>query len=362
MKIVTIVGARPQFIKAATVSRVIQGLDDVAEVLIHTGQHYDPNMSEVFFKEMSIPEPSYDLGVGGGTHGQNTGRMIEKIEETLVYEKPDWVLVYGDTDSTLAGTLAAVKMNISVAHVESGLRSFNRKMPEEINRVLTDHAADLLFTPTVLANQNLEREGISPEKIIMVGDVMFDAMLFYKSLARLPRGLELSVGMPFVVCTVHRAENTGDSSRLRNVVEALNHLSEKITVVFPVHPRTRNAINREAGLDLTENVILLDPLGYLEMVWLLDNCEAVLTDSGGLQKEAFFSKKPCITLRDETEWGELQTIGANALFSPARKLDSEELFRSCLEIKLKISSISATPYGDGAAAEKVVKTLKQRLS
>lgn len=309
MKIVTIIGARPQFIKAAVVSRAFREHSNAREIIIHTGQHYDANMSDVFFDELDIPKPDYNLGIGGGTHGQNTGRMLEAIEAVLLKVKPDWVLVYGDTDSTLAGALAAAKLHIPVAHVEAGLRSFNRVMPEEVNRVLTDHVSSLLFTPTITATQHLANEGITGDKVQQVGDVMYDAAMYYRRKEQRPPELNIEDG--FILSTIHRSENTDNPQRLGNIISALTHLAETVTVVLPLHPRTRKFL-AEGGYD-TGNISLLDPVGYLQMVWLLEHCKLVVTDSGGLQKEAYFFGKPCVTTRDETEWVELVACGANAL-------------------------------------------------
>lgn len=310
LKIVTIIGARPQFIKAAVVSRAFREYaSSVHEIIIHTGQHYDANMSDVFFEELDIPKPDYNLGIGGGTHGQNTGRMLEAIETVLLKEKPDWVLVYGDTDSTLAGALAAAKLHIRVAHVEAGLRSFNRAMPEELNRILTDHVSSLLFTPTTTATQHLAKEGIAGDKVQQVGDVMYDAAMYYRHKAQRPP--ELSIEDGFILSTIHRAENTDNPQRLGNIISALKQLAETTAVILPLHPRTRKFL-AEGEYD-TGKITLLDPVGYLQMVWLLEHCKLVVTDSGGLQKEAYFFGKPCVTTRDETEWVELVACGANAL-------------------------------------------------
>ena len=300
MKIVTIVGARPQFIKAATVSRVVEELPDVREVLVHTGQHYDENMSDIFFRELEIPKPHYHLGVGSASHAVQTGEMLRGIEEVLLKEQPDWVLVYGDTNSTLAGALAAVKLHIRVAHVEAGLRSFNRAMPEEINRIATDHVADLLLAPTLTAVKQLAREGL--ESITQfTGDVMYDSVLFYRdrvlsgsvaaTLPVLPAG--------FLLATVHRAENTDNPANLAGILEGFALTGRQI--VMPVHPRTARVIG---NLPIPANLHLINPVGYLQMLDLTLRAEKVLTDSGGLQKEAYFLGKPCITLRTETEWVE----------------------------------------------------------
>lgn len=311
MKLLTVIGARPQFIKAAVVSRALAvHHPNVREILVHTGQHYDANMSDVFFEELDIPKPDHHLGIGGGSHGRNTGRMLEALDDLMARERPDWVLVYGDTDSTLAGALAAAKLHIPVAHIEAGLRSFNRRMPEEINRVLTDHVADLLFAPTELARSNLRHEGIPEAKIHVVGDVMYDAALYYKGRARKPQWFDALGVESFALCTIHRAENTDDPLRLRGILDGLARAGTAI--VLPLHPRTRKQM-AEFGLDLPRNVLVVDPVGYLEMVWLEKNSRVVITDSGGVQKEAYFHGKPCVTLRDETEWVELVEEGANVL-------------------------------------------------
>lgn len=317
MKIVTILGARPQFIKAGSVSREIvkqasSGVD-IQEVIVHTGQHYDTNMSDIFFEEMQIPKPDYFLGIGGKTHGAMTGQMIEKIEEILVQEKPDWVMVYGDTNSTLAGALAASKLHIKIAHIEAGLRSFNMRMPEEVNRILTDRVSRILFCPTQAAMDNLQAEAIDQwntgAQAVLAGDVMLDGAIFYKDLAQKPSDLDINAD--FILCTIHRAENTDDTQRLGNIIDALNEVAKEKQVILPLHPRTKKILE-QSRLD-TSNLTIIDPVGYLNMVWLISNCSLVMTDSGGLQKEAYFFKKPCVTLRDETEWIELVQASANVL-------------------------------------------------
>ena len=307
MKIVTIVGTRPQFIKAATISRCIKQKSNISEVLIHTGQHYHANMSDVFFAELNIRKPDYHLGIGGGSHGENTGRMIEAIEKILLQENPNWVFVYGDTDSTLGGALAAVKLHIPVAHVEAGLRSFNRSMPEEINRILTDHMADRLFVPTQTAVNNLQKEGISSGKIELVGDVMYDATIYYQSKTRQPAATTelLQNNTSFVLCTIHRVENIEDTARLAAIIQTLNQITKKIPIILPLHPRTVAALKRVDSSEFTSLAHIIKPVSFLEMNWLLNHCALVVTDSGGLQKEAYFHQKPCLTLRNETEWVEL---------------------------------------------------------
>ncbi|MEO5328817.1 MAG: UDP-N-acetylglucosamine 2-epimerase (non-hydrolyzing) [Magnetococcus sp. THC-1_WYH] len=357
MKIATIVGARPQFIKAATISRAIAARTGISEVLIHTGQHFDANMSNVFFTELDIRKPDHHLGIGGGTHGENTGRMIEAIEKVLIIEKPDWVLIYGDTDSTLAGALAAVKLHIPLAHVEAGLRSFNRRMPEEINRVLTDHASDLLFVPTITAIKNLANEGIGADKVHLVGDVMYDAMLYYQAKARKPISVEISGEAPFVLCTIHRAENTDDIARLTAIVINLNHLAEQMPVILPLHPRTVAALKQLPGVSLNPSMLVIEPVGFLEMTWLIAKCSLVLTDSGGVQKEAYFHKKPCLTLRDETEWVELVDAGFNRLVSPF----SSDFMDVVTLMSQKEILDGPSLYGNGQAANLTLDVLQTEV-
>jgi UDP-GlcNAc3NAcA epimerase len=312
MKLLTIIGARPQFIKAAAVSRQLALRGDMTEIIVHTGQHYDANMSDIFFEELAIPHPHYHLGIGGGGHGSMTGRMLEAIESVLLDVKPDWVLVYGDTNSTLAGALASAKLHLPVAHVEAGLRSFNRRMPEEINRILTDHASDRLFAPTEIAMRNLRQEGLPDDRLHLVGDVMLDASIFYRSRAQVPAwfaSLRLEIE-DFVLATIHRAENTDDPARLSAILQGL--ADSGLQVILPLHPRTRARITG-FGLALPRELHVVEPVGYLEMVWLEANCRVIATDSGGVQKEAYFFDKPCVTLRDETEWVELVEAGANTL-------------------------------------------------
>ncbi|MDI3542911.1 MAG: UDP-GlcNAc3NAcA epimerase [Candidatus Atribacteria bacterium] len=358
MKIVSIVGARPQFIKAAAVSRVLRKTQGVREVLVHTGQHYDANMSEVFFEELEIPRPDYNLGIGSATHGAQTGRMLEAIEEVLFKEKPDWVLVYGDTNSTLAGALAAVKLHILVAHIEAGLRSFNRCMPEEINRVLTDHASDVLFAPTQTAVENLRREGISEERIHLVGDVMYDAALYYGKKAerqsQILNRLELRP-KEYILATIHRAENTDDPQRLCAIFEGFAEVAQEIKVVLPLHPRTRAALVQTGLYDkVVRNISLIEPVGYLDMVMLEKNARLIATDSGGVQKEAFFYRVPCLTLREETEWVELVDLGWNRVIPPTSKERVSAGIRESLQAS---GGLDGYPYGDGKAAEKIIKSI-----
>jgi len=355
MTVLTVLGARPQFIKAATVSRALKKYG-IEEIIVHTGQHFDANMSQVFFDEMEIPRPHYNLEISGLQHGAMTGRMLEKIEEVLLKEKPNYVLVYGDTNSTLAGALAAAKLHIPVAHVEAGLRSFEMKMPEEINRILTDRISSILFCPTKTAVTNLENEGYKNFdcQIEQVGDVMYDAVLFYQKKATSQSTIISKVGlMPnnFVLCTMHRAENTNDPDRLRAICSALNEIHKQIPVVLPLHPRTRGYLK---SLNIELSVLLLDPVGYFDMLALLQNCKLVMTDSGGLQKEAFFFQKFCITLRDQTEWVELIESGTNQLAGA----DSVAILNSFEELANRPFPVTASLYGQGNAAELIAQKLK----
>jgi len=365
MKFVTIVGARPQFIKAATVSRAIElhnkkpDASHIHEILVHTGQHYDHAMSQIFFEQLHIRTPDYHLGVGSGTHGKMTGIMLEKIEEVLLKEKPGCVLVYGDTNSTLAGALAGVKLHIPVAHVEAGLRSFNRKMPEEINRVLTDHVSDLLFCPTEGAMVNLKKEGIT-KGAHQVGDVMFDSFLFCRELASKSSRILSEVKLKaksYCLATVHREENTTDLENLAGIFEAFERLaSQECPFVIPLHPRTAKALE-EKGIGRTGGsaIRFLEPLSYLDMIVLESNAKAILTDSGGVQKEAYFGGVPCVTLRNETEWGELVEHGFNRLGGH----EPERIRKAFEEIVDKVIPSDQELYGGGRASEKTVSLLSQ---
>ena len=354
MKIVSIIGARPQFIKCAPVSRALR--KDHQEILVHTGQHYDENMSGIFFEELSIPTPDYHLGIGSGSHGAQTGRMLLAIEEVLLKEAPDMVLVYGDTNSTLAGALAAAKLHIPVAHVEAGLRSFDRSMPEEINRVLTDHAADLLFVPTGTGVANLAREGIQ-KGVHRVGDVMVDALLFNRDLAArsdiLDR-LDLNAGA-YYLATVHRASNTDDEQHLRSIMVAFAGLDRP--VIFPAHPRTRKYLE-QYGItpEPISNIRLIEPLAYLDMLRLLSQAAAILTDSGGVQKEAYILQTPCITLRENTEWVETVEDGWNVLAGA----DTDRIIAAVGQMtgesrdqQNEHSGSHSAHYGDGTAADAI---------
>jgi UDP-GlcNAc3NAcA epimerase len=353
MKIATIIGARPQFIKAAAVSRAIAAHPDISEVIIHTGQHFDDNMSKVFFEELSIPLPKHNLDIHSLNHGAMTGRMLEKIEQLLIQEKADLVMVYGDTNSTLAGALAAAKLHIPVAHVEAGLRSFNMQMPEEINRILTDRVSKFLFCPTQAAVSNLRKEGYDylDCQVILSGDVMFDAAMFYASRAQKP---DFDIPEKYVLATLHRAENTDDPARLQSIVQALISVSDQIPVVLPIHPRTRIILEKNNMIPHTSGLKLIPPVGYLNMIYLLDHCDLVMTDSGGLQKEAYFFSKPCITLRTETEWVELVHTGVNKLTG----FDTGTIMKEFLNFQNKKIDFPANLYGTGKASEIIVSYFK----
>jgi len=353
MKILTIIGARPQFIKAAIVSRALLA-NKILETVIHTGQHFDTNMSDVFFDELDMHHPKYNLEIGGGSHGQNTGRMIEAIEEVLITEQPDWVLVYGDTDSTLAGTLAAVKLHIPVAHVEAGLRSFNRQMPEEHNRVLTDHAATLLFAPTSVAVEHLASEGITSPMVQHVGDVMYDAALFYGGKAdeesHILERLQIN-SKKYILATIHRAENTDNRSRLIAIIDGFR--LSKQTIILPLHPRTKNKLEL-LNIKLPSNIKLINPVGYIDMVMLEKNARLIVTDSGGVQKEAFFYHVPCVTLRDETEWVELVESGWNRISSPDK--GAVAIADSIINALDSVGD-NIKPYGNGDSASHIANIL-----
>ncbi len=354
--IVTIVGARPQFVKASALSRALRE-EGISEIIVHTGQHFDDNMADIFFRQMEIPEPKYNLGINSLSHGAMTGRMLEGIEKVLHKEKPSVVVVYGDTNSTLAGALAASKLHIPVAHVEAGLRSFNMKMPEEINRILTDRISDFLFCPTATAVFNLKQEGFEhfPARVVQTGDVMYDVALYYSQFSFLKSKILTDLKLefnPFVLVTLHRQENTDDPARLTDILEALNELSEHFRIVFPLHPRTKNIIARN-GIHLEFDPI--DPVGYFDMMELLKRCSLVITDSGGLQKESYFFAKHCLVVRDETEWTELVDLKYNLLVGANKK----NIVQKSMEIKNIVISFDERPYGNGDAAIKIARILKE---
>jgi UDP-GlcNAc3NAcA epimerase len=356
VKIATVIGARPQFIKAAVVSRALRAHPDVEEVLIHTGQHYDDNMSAVFFDELDIRPPDHHLGVGSGPHGAQTGRMLELLEEVLVASRPDWLVVLGDTNSTLAGALAAAKLRIPVAHVEAGMRSFNRDMPEEINRILADHVSALLFAATAVAVRNLRREGFADVQIRLVGDVMYDAALHYGDRARATSRILEQLGLApgaFVLATTHRAENTDDPARLRAIVDGLRVVAAELPVVMPIHPRTRAALVDD-GLDPhAAGLHLIEPVGYLDMMVLEQHARVIATDSGGVQKEAYFYRVPCVTLRTETEWEELVETGWNRLVPPESAGTVAAGVRAAVDQRGKDVEL----YGGGDASEQIAAAL-----
>ncbi len=358
MKIVTVAGARPQFIKAAIVSRGLRQIGCVNEVFVHTGQHYDHNMSDVFFDELEMSPPDYHLGIGGGTHGVQTGLMLQAMDEVLLREKPDRVLVYGDTNSTLAGALASVKLHIPVAHVEAGLRSFNRRMPEEINRILTDHVADLLFAPTEAAMAHLRNEGIGAGKAHLVGDVMYDAALHFGAKAQRASCILDQLGLrpgEYILATVHRAESTDDAEILRAIVTGL--VAAGPVVVLPLHPRTRKALERIGLLeDVAAKVRLIEPVGYLDMLSLERNARLIATDSGGVQKEAFFCRVPCVTLRTETEWTELVEAGWNTVVPPC----SADAIIEGVKARLDSHGREVDLYGNGRATQRITSILAEK--
>lgn len=362
MKLVNVVGARPQFIKIGPILRAIDAHNEkgearIDEVLIHTGQHYDAGLSKIFFEQLQIKEPDYNLGVGSGTQAEQTGEMLKRIEAVLLDEKPDWVMVYGDTNTTLAGALAAAKLHIPIAHVEAGLRSFNKLMPEEINRILTDHMSELLFCPTQPAVENLANEGIT-SGVHQVGDVMYDSVLHYSAIAEGQSSILEDLGLSnknYALATVHRAENTDDASRLRRILSALDRIAmEGLEVILPIHPRTRNRMS-ELELVLT-HARVIEPVSYLDMLLLQKNAHAILTDSGGIQKEAFFFRVPCVTLRDETEWVETVESGWNTLVGA----DVETICRATEQ--RATGGGDASFYGEGHAAEEMINHLSDSMA
>lgn len=367
-KIAIVAGARPNFIKLSPLYQAFASCQNhnqnPFEVwIVHTGQHYDEAMDKIFFEEMDIPMPEFNLHVGSGAQGQQTGRMLEGIEAAFLKKKPDCVVVIGDTNSTLAGALAAVKMHIPVAHVEAGLRSFNRKMPEEINRIICDHACDMLFAPTERAYQQLLKENIPDEKVINSGDVMLDATNYFT--AKAEKGSQILERYKlhpkfYILATIHRAENTNDSIRLYNILDVLSEISNLFQVVVPLHPRTKQILEQDNKLSSYESKLLfIPPVGYLDMLMLEKNAVLITTDSGGVQKEAFFQQVPCVTLRDETEWVELVESGWNSLVSPDSKEKMLQKIKDCLKIK---PAKKIQPYGKGDAAIQIAETILSKLS
>ena len=359
MKLLTVVGARPQFVKAAIVSKLLSECKGIQESLVHTGQHYDDEMSDSFFRELGIPEPKNFLDVGSGSHGEQTGKMLERVERVMIKENPDLTLVYGDTNSTLAGALASSKLGIPVAHVEAGLRSFNRSMPEEINRIVVDHLSDHLFSPTSLAVANLKKEGISDCRISLTGDVMYDAAIHFGDIhqeeALLPSHLGLLPGK-YILATVHRAENTDSRKEIRKIISGLSLVAKECDVVLPLHPRTKKVLDSNDLMKVAEdNFIVLRPLGYYEMLQFEKNAKVIATDSGGVQKEAFFLGIPCITMRRETEWVELIELGVNQL---AGHCSPKELAEKILSASFPFQQDIAGLYGGGEAVKRIVQKIK----
>jgi UDP-GlcNAc3NAcA epimerase len=349
MKILTVVGARPQFIKAAALSRAIRSFPAIVEIIAHTGQHFDQNMSDIFFEEMEIPVPHYNLNIHGLSHGAMTGQMLEGIEKIVLEEKPEYVLVYGDTNSTLAGALAAKKLHINVIHVEAGLRSHNMYMPEEINRILTDRISDILFCPTQVAINNLKREGFENlnAEIILSGDIMQDAAIYYQKKSEQHSYILSRYNLneeAFVLATLHRAENTDDDIRLKNIIYALNEINETLPVIVPIHPRTSKILEHK---NVGVKFLTIPPVGYIDMLQLISHSKLILTDSGGLQKEAYFFNKFCITLRNETEWVELVEHGYNQIVGAS----PEKIIKAFNESIKKVFTKTEELYGGGEACE-----------
>ncbi|WP_188455301.1 non-hydrolyzing UDP-N-acetylglucosamine 2-epimerase [Virgibacillus oceani] len=353
MKILTVLGARPQFIKASMISKILKRTKHVSEVIVHTGQHYDDNMSTVFFEQLKLPKPDFYLGIGSGSHGEQTGKMLAALEKVMISVKPDIVLVYGDTNSTLAGSLSAAKLHIPIAHVESGLRSFNKDMPEEINRIMTDHLSNWLFCPSQAAVENLKTEGIA-ENVYLTGDIMYDSVLYFRSQAAQQSTIlqKLSLSKKsYTLATIHRAENTDEPERLQSILTALRKV--KSDILLPLHPRTKSKIDQFKLTDLlsSSNIKLVEPLNYLDMLAVTSQAKLILTDSGGLQKEAYMFHIPCITLRDETEWIETVKTGWNKVIGS----NTQEILDAIKNVtKPKESPLI---FGDGNAGEKIVDTL-----
>ncbi|MDQ0162500.1 non-hydrolyzing UDP-N-acetylglucosamine 2-epimerase [Aeribacillus alveayuensis] len=356
MKILTVVGARPQFIKASMISLQIKKNSNMKEIMVHTGQHYDDNMSNIFFHQLKLPKPDYNLAVGSDTHSKQTAKMLSKLEDILLLEKPDIVFVYGDTNSTLAGSLAAAKLHYPIAHVESGLRSYNKKMPEEINRVITDHLSTWLFCPSQTAVENLRLEGIT-KGVYLTGDIMVDAIIHFRSFAKKYSNILTKLNLSpkeYYLVTIHRAENTDDPKRLAAIIEALRQLDRK--VVFPLHPRTKNRIKQWDLTDLLShpNILTTEPINYFDMLIIENEAKVILTDSGGIQKEAYLLQVPCITIRDETEWVETVQSGWNQLTSANTQNILNTLFN------MKIPKEYPHLFGDGHTKEKIIDILTNR--
>ena len=366
-KIFTVIGARPQFVKAAALNRAIQNYNmthpdkQLKSCWIHTGQHYDNNMSQVFFDELDIPKPDYHLGISSGSHGVMTGTMLASIEKILVKEEPKLVIVFGDTNSTLAGALAAVKLHIPVVHIEAGLRSFNKKMPEEINRITTDHCSQALLTPSESSKQQLIKEGISNTSIYNVGDIMYDAVLYYKEKAKNTSSILERLNLKkkkYALATIHRQENTDNSETLSAIFHGLIKIASQTPIVLPLHPRTKEALIRAKLLEeVQKHLKIIDPIGYLDMIALLSNSSTLLTDSGGMQKESFYLKVPCLTLRPETEWIELLIGQINQLVN----INSHSILKAFQSIQNTNIEWPKSPYGDGNTGDKIIPILRHTI-
>jgi UDP-GlcNAc3NAcA epimerase len=356
-KIVTVIGARPQLIKASVVSKAFRESGKITEVMVHTGQHYDANMRDIFFEQMKLSKPSYQLDINQSTHGDLTGRMLIEIEKILMHEKPDWMLVYGDTDSTLAGALAASKLHIKIAHIEAGLRSYNMRMPEEVNRLITDRVSSILFCPTRIAEENLRHEGYGSgfSTIIQSGDVMYDAALYFRRFEPSNEKVKqiIEQDRPFVLATIHREENTNDKNKLQSIFSGLDEVNKRMQVIMPLHPRTKKLMQ---SYSMQTNITLIEPIGYIEMLKLIEKSQLVITDSGGLQKEAYFLGKYCLTAREETEWLELVENGYNVLVGANKELILEmfDAFRN------KSFENTMNLYGNGNASSIITKVLANR--
>ncbi|KAB8036835.1 UDP-N-acetylglucosamine 2-epimerase (non-hydrolyzing) [Silvanigrella paludirubra] len=351
-KIITVIGARPQFIKAAPVSKTFEESNKIDEIIVHTGQHYDESMSNLFFNELKIKKPLYNLEVGSCSHAEQTGKILNGIEKIIIKEKPDLLLVYGDTNSTIAGALAASKLHIPVAHVEAGLRSFNRNMPEEVNRIVTDHLSEYLFSPTEIATSNLIKEGLSNRKIFNIGDVMHDSCKEFIKEEYITYDILKKYNLEkkkYVICTIHRAENTDSEEVLSNILKNLDKVSDTINIIFPLHPRTKKIIESKNLLNKT-NIKFIDPVGYIEMLNLLKNAEFIITDSGGIQKEGYFLGTQAIVLRNETEWTELVDINWNILVPP----NTQNFYQKILNFKTIENQKRSSFYGNGNSSQQML--------
>jgi len=361
-KILTVVGARPQFIKVAPVSKALKELNGYQEVTVHTGQHYDKTMSAIFFNELDIPSPNYNLEVGSGSHGFQTAEIMRLLEPVLISEKPDLVLIYGDTNSTLAAAVTSVKLKMPIAHVEAGLRSFNREMPEEVNRVIADHLSTMLFCPTSTAVHNLEKEGIT-KNVFNTGDVMYDLVIQFSQKAEKKSHILYDLGLKkkeYILATIHRAENTDRRERLFNIFSALKELAQEMVVVIPLHPRTRKMLRQYGLEDHVRRIIVIEPVGFLDMISLEKNAKLIATDSGGIQKEAYFHQVPCVTLRDETEWVETVEAKWNVVVGA----DSIQAITDAVRNSINFSGVrvSIAEYGEGKASQHIVRVVGNYLS